>query len=72
MKHLMRAEYRSNGDVGAEATVKTWHMVRGEGTTALCGRDLDERSATRSEDAWGAMHEPFCHTCGAVYLREVP
>ncbi|MFF3762696.1 hypothetical protein ACFYYR_01155 [Streptomyces sp. NPDC001922] len=52
--------------------VKMWHMVRNSGTTALCGRELDPRAAIRPEESWGTTREPFCHTCGATYLREVP
>ncbi|MGP4003656.1 hypothetical protein [Streptomyces sp. 8N706] len=72
---IWRRKRRRSGR-GAEGSdlgpVKMWHMVRGSGTTALCGRELDPRAATRPEDVWGRTREPFCHTCGATYLREVP
>jgi acetone carboxylase gamma subunit len=47
-------------------------MVRGTETTAMCGRELDPKSAVLPADDWGRTREPFCHTCGALYLREVP
>lgn len=72
MRHEMRAEYAPEIEAAASAPVKNWHMVREERTTALCGRELSERAATQSEDLWGRTTEPFCHSCGAVYLREVP
>ncbi|MCK1797341.1 hypothetical protein MTQ01_15185 [Streptomyces sp. XM4193] len=72
MRHEMRAEYAPGAEATAGAPVKIWHMVRGETTTALCGRSLGDRAATQSEDLWGSTTEPFCHSCGAVYLREVP
>lgn len=74
MEHEMRAEYVegvSSGD--ADGHVKVWHMVRLDGTEAMCGRDLAPDSPTQSSDAWGTPQgEPFCHSCGALYLREVP
>ncbi|MET8678255.1 hypothetical protein ABZW18_11865 [Streptomyces sp. NPDC004647] len=62
---------REDRDLGP---VELWHMVRSDfsATTALCGRELDPRAAAQPEDAWGMTREPFCHTCGAVYLRQVP
>ncbi|TVL94070.1 hypothetical protein [Streptomyces sp. SAJ15] len=73
MEHEMRAEYEegSSGRV-AGAPVKIWHMVRGVGTVAMCGRELDADSETRPADDWGTVEVPFCHSCGAMYLREVP
>lgn len=70
MRYEMRAEYSSEGS--PQEPVKVWHMVHEGETTALCGRDLDPRAATQPWEAWGATAEPFCHTCGALYLREVP
>ncbi|MDB1086673.1 hypothetical protein PJ985_03705 [Streptomyces sp. ACA25] len=73
MKHVARAEYEDDEarerDRGA---VKTWHMSRGADIDAMCGRKLAPHAETRSDDAWGSTEEPFCHTCGALYLREVP
>ncbi|MGP3947397.1 hypothetical protein [Streptomyces sp. 7N604] len=72
--HELRAEYgaRGSGESSGLGPVKVWHMVRGTGTTAMCGRELDPRAATRPEDDWGRTREICCHTCGALYLREVP
>lgn len=82
MEHEMRAEYAEDagGAAGAEAgssqahaPVKLWHMVRLDGTRSMCGRELRPDAAVQSADAWGtAAAEPFCHSCGALYLREVP
>ncbi|MCE7083207.1 hypothetical protein [Streptomyces sp. ST2-7A] len=88
MRHLMRAETRErpgtdrgtgSGATRSDATgndatgtVKTWHMVRGAETLAMCGRQLAADSVTRSDEDWGRTEEPMCHTCGALYLREVP
>ncbi|WP_432096364.1 hypothetical protein [Streptomyces sp. bgisy100] len=67
-----RRKQREAEDGSGLGAVKMWHMVRNSGTTALCGRELDPRAAIRPEDSWGTTREPFCHTCGATYLREVP
>lgn len=72
MRHEMRAEYAPGVEPAENVAVKIWHMVRREQTTAMCGRELGERAATQSEDLWGRTEEPFCHSCGALYLREVP
>jgi hypothetical protein len=73
MEHEMRAEYEEGVLPHEDTPVKIWHMVRLEGTTAMCGRALAPASATQSADAWGtAAGEPFCHSCGALYLREHP
>ncbi|MGK5532581.1 hypothetical protein [Streptomyces sp. URMC 129] len=71
MRHLMRAEHEDaeSADPGA---VKTWHMVRGEESVAMCGRELRPDARTLPEAEWFAAAEPACHTCGALYLREVP
>ncbi|MFG3254583.1 hypothetical protein [Streptomyces sp. NPDC048172] len=74
MEHELRAEYEEGVSPGErDAKVKIWHVVRLDGTTAMCGRDLDPASATQSSEAWGTPQgEPLCHSCGALYLREVP
>ncbi|SFD57215.1 hypothetical protein [Streptomyces aidingensis] len=69
MEHAMRAEY-PHDDPGAG--VKSWHMVRGEGNAAMCGRELLPDAELRPDSDWGTTAEPMCHTCGAMYLREVP
>ncbi len=81
MRHQIRAEYADTetgaGDAagrrsrGEGPAVKTWHMVREDEPTAMCGRALTPGAATLSEEEWGRTDEPFCHTCGALYLREV-
>ena len=59
--------------IAEDTPVKIWHMVRLDGTTAMCGRALAPASATQSAEAWGTpAGEPFCHSCGAMYLREHP
>ncbi|MEU6081020.1 hypothetical protein [Streptomyces sp. NPDC047108] len=69
----MRAEHGAGAPDGTgPGPVKTWHMVRGSDTTAMCGRELDPAAASRPEEAWGRTREICCHTCGALYLREVP
>ncbi|MDT0341730.1 hypothetical protein [Streptomyces litchfieldiae] len=68
MQHLMRAEYEED----RPGAVKTWHMVRGEDVVAMCGRALQAGAKTLSDQEWGRTAEPDCHTCGAMYLREVP
>ena len=73
MEHEMRAEYEEGVLPHEDTPVKIWHMVRLEGTTAMCGRELAPAAATQSAEAWGTRQgEPFCHTCGALYLREHP
>jgi hypothetical protein len=68
MRHRMRAEYVAD----RPGVVKTWHMVRGEEAVAMCGRTLPAGADTLSDQDWGRTPEPDCHTCGALYLREVP
>ncbi|GAA2061743.1 hypothetical protein GCM10009801_04290 [Streptomyces albiaxialis] len=70
----MRAEYEEGPAPGErDAEIRIWHMVRLDGTTAMCGRELSPGAATKPADAWGTPEaEPFCHSCGALYLREVP
>lgn len=77
MEHEMRAEYEGQEEGissrGADARVKIWHMVRLDGTEAMCGRKLEPDAVTQEAELWGTPEaEPFCHTCGALYLREVP
>ncbi|WP_326598433.1 hypothetical protein [Streptomyces sp. NBC_01803] len=73
MRHLMRAEYEdAEPGTGRPGPVKTWHMVRGEDAVAMCGRVLQPGAEALSDEEWGRTAEPFCHTCGALYLREVP
>lgn len=68
MSHRIAAERLP--DTG---TLKEWHMARGDERQAMCGRDLAENAEELPEDAWGTEQaRPFCHTCGALYLREVP
>ncbi|MBP2405110.1 hypothetical protein [Streptomyces syringium] len=73
MEHELRAEYKDGSTPrDPDAEVKAWHMVRQEGTTAMCGRELEPGSATRSADDWGTSGLPLCHSCGALFLRETP
>lgn len=74
MRYEMRAEYADDASPDArDSRPKLWHMTLQGGTEALCGLDVGPTAATRSADAWGtAEGRPFCHTCGALYLREVP
>jgi hypothetical protein len=65
----MRAEYGSEGPSGE---VKTWHIVRGDETVALCGRDLDAAAPEQDPSLWDRTPKLNCHTCGAVFLRESP
>lgn len=71
MEHQLRAEYDSSS-ASPDARVKIWHVVRRDGLTAMCGRDLLPDSAERSIDAWGTGELRICHSCGALYLRESP
>ncbi|MFG2830035.1 hypothetical protein ACGFWI_21640 [Streptomyces sp. NPDC048434] len=73
MEHEMRAEYEEGVLPHADTPVKIWHMVRLEGTIAMCGRELAPAAATQTAAVWGTPKgEPFCHSCGAMYLREHP
>ncbi|WP_042402235.1 hypothetical protein [Streptacidiphilus carbonis] len=65
----MRAEYVT-GPAGRR--IGQWHMIKDNGITALCGYDTDPAAEKMSDLAWGHTEEKFCHTCGAIYLREVP
>ncbi len=71
MEHELRAEYTGEPP-GPDATVKIWHVVRQDELTAMCGRDLAPGSAERDVGDWGRPELPVCHSCGALYLREVP
>ncbi|MBB5117044.1 hypothetical protein AF335_24750 [Streptomyces eurocidicus] len=71
MEHELRAEYVDGfSPEDADAVVKTWHVVREDEATGMCGRELSPAAATRSADDWGSV--PVCHSCGALYLRESP
>jgi hypothetical protein len=70
MEHELRAEYQDGP--GPDGQVKTWHVVREDSSTAMCGRDLSPDSATRSVDEWGSSGISLCHSCGALFLRESP
>jgi hypothetical protein len=67
----MRAEY-ARGTTVPGGVVKHWHMTRDGGLTGLCGHELTVEAETLSDEAWGTTREPFCHLCGALYLRQVP
>lgn len=70
MRHEMRAEY--HGDVEtSDGGVKSWHMVRAGERSAMCGRELTPDAKTLTDEEWGRTAAPCCHTCGALYLREV-
>ncbi|WP_329573219.1 hypothetical protein [Streptomyces sp. NBC_01361] len=69
MEHHIIAEMT---ELGGD-TLKEWHMVRGGAEVAMCGRDIVLSEKQLPADAWGTEQaRPFCHTCGAMYLREVP
>lgn len=69
MMHQMRAEHAEAGSVDG---VRSWHIVRGTETRALCGKALDAAAVTRSAALWTADPDLNCHTCGALLLREAP
>lgn len=70
MIHQMRAEYGPAGVASGE--VKTWHIVRGDTTVAMCGRELDPGAEIRDAKHWVEHPDLHCHSCGALYLREAP
>ncbi|MEU9129242.1 hypothetical protein AB0D08_14250 [Kitasatospora sp. NPDC048540] len=70
MIHQMRAEYGPAGAASGE--VKTWHIVRGDDTVAMCGRALDPDAETRDAKHWVEHPDLHCHSCGALFLREAP
>ncbi|MFG3280856.1 hypothetical protein [Streptomyces sp. NPDC048111] len=68
MRHRIVAEKLPDGD-----TLKEWHMVRGDEQHAMCGHELEANAEEQPDGAWGTdTAHPFCHTCGALYLRETP
>lgn len=68
MEHTMRAEYTEEDP----DRVRSWHMVRAGVSTAMCGKNLRADAASRPDSDWGEDPSMMCHTCGALYLREVP
>ena len=64
----MRAEYE-DGTTGGP--IRQWHMTSDGDTVSLCGHPLNADAARMSQDEWGHTREKFCHTCGALYLRQV-
>lgn len=78
MEHALRAEYEVHRQSepmslrGSEAAVKNWHVVRNDGTTAMCGRELAADAEQRPIDEWTRDELKVCHRCGAFLLREVP
>jgi hypothetical protein len=56
---------------GTRGRVRSWHMVRVGETVAMCGKPLSPGGTTLPEEEWGRPPEMCCHTCGAMYLREV-
>ncbi|MFF5568748.1 hypothetical protein ACFY7Z_11370 [Streptomyces sp. NPDC012623] len=73
MDYEMRAEYADGHQPrDAEPRFEVWHMVRADGVTGLCGRDLDPDAVTQPADAWGTeAGRPLCHACGALYIHQV-
>jgi hypothetical protein len=64
---------RGAGGGPERRAVRSWHMVReGHDGLAMCGLALEPGAARRPDEDWGRTAEPMCHTCGALYLREVP
>lgn len=68
MVYEMRAEYAPDATSGP---VRRWHMTRNGDLSALCGHAVAADAETMSEDGWGKTLAPFCHLCGALYLRQV-
>ncbi|PWI10521.1 hypothetical protein DIZ27_11055 [Streptomyces sp. NWU339] len=69
MEHHIVAEMT---EPGGDA-LKEWHMVRSGQDVAMCGREVDPSAKEMPSDAWGTdAARPFCHTCGALFLREAP
>ncbi|MBB4947993.1 hypothetical protein F4556_003528 [Kitasatospora gansuensis] len=69
MEHQMRAEYGPDGQSGG---VKSWHITVGDTITAMCGHELVAGGETREPTRWSEQPDLNCHTCGALFLREVP
>ncbi|BFV58178.1 hypothetical protein KCMC57_up32820 [Kitasatospora sp. CMC57] len=65
----MRAEY---GPAGKPGGVKSWHITVGNATTAMCGHELETEAEVREPVRWAEEPGLNCHTCGALFLREVP
>lgn len=66
--HIIAERTEPGGD-----TIKEWHMVRAGDTAAMCGHKIDLTEATLPPEAWGTEQaKPFCHSCGALFLRESP
>ncbi|MFI0240380.1 hypothetical protein [Streptomyces sp. NPDC016845] len=69
MDHHIIAERTEPGG----ESLKEWHMVRGGEPTAMCGRKIDLAETRLPAEAWGTEEaKPFCHSCGALFLRESP
>ncbi|WP_042417306.1 hypothetical protein [Streptacidiphilus anmyonensis] len=64
--------YGMRAELGDEGGVKMWHMTKDGALTALCNRDLDPAAPVDHDSAWAHTKQPLCHTCGALYLRQVP
>lgn len=65
MEHEMRAEYEEGVLPHADTPVKIWHMVRLDGTLAMCGRELAPAAATQTADVWGTPRESPSATAAA-------
>ncbi|MCX3062819.1 hypothetical protein [Streptomyces beihaiensis] len=66
--HIIAEMIEPGGD-----TLKEWHMIRAGEEEAMCGRVIDLSAEKLPSEAWGTDRaRPFCHTCGALFLREVP
>ncbi|MER6048961.1 hypothetical protein K2224_12415 [Streptomyces sp. BHT-5-2] len=73
MEHEMRAEYAEGVLPHEDTPVRKWHMTRVGATVAMCGQPLAPAAATQSAGKWGtAEAQPFCRTCGVMYLEEHP
>ncbi|MEU6387937.1 hypothetical protein [Streptomyces sp. NPDC046939] len=69
MEHRIIAERTEPGG----DSLKEWHMVREGERTAMCGREIDPMETRLPPEAWGTEEaKPFCHSCGALFLRESP
>ncbi|MFD8293699.1 hypothetical protein ACFV2B_36490 [Streptomyces lavendulae] len=69
MEHHLVAEETEPGS----GSVKKWHVVRGGQQEPMCERDMVLSDKVQSTEAWGTPAAiPFCHACGASFLREVP
>lgn len=65
----MRAEY---GPEVNSRRVTSWHISTVGGVKAMCGRELRKDAETREPTRWSEQPDINCHTCGALFLREVP